>query len=56
MVSYIYPDLQRNATARLSHPQNGDSHVKKTFLAPTADKQTRKYDTECSNHHSYQSP
>ena len=26
-----------------------------TFLAPFADKQTRNYDTECSNHHPSQS-
>ena len=34
---------------RLSHPRSGDSQVQKTFLAPSADKQTRNYDTECSN-------
>ena len=38
------------------HPQSGDSQGQKTFLAPSANKQTCNYDTECSNHHSpYQS-
>ena len=27
------------------------SQGQETFLAPSADKQTRNYDTECSNHH-----
>ena len=36
---------------RLPHPRSGDSQGQETFLAPSADKQTRNYDTECSNHH-----
>ena len=28
-----------------------DSQGQETFLAPSADKQTRNYDIECSNHH-----
>ena len=36
---------------RLSHPRSGDSQGQETFLAPSADKQTHNYDTECSNHH-----
>ena len=36
---------------RLPHPRIGDSQGQKTFLAPSADKQTRKYDIERSNHH-----
>ena len=36
---------------RLPHPQSGDSQGQETFLAPSADKQTCNYDTECSNHH-----
>ena len=28
-----------------SHPQSGDSQGQETFLAPSADKQTRNYDT-----------
>ena len=34
-----------------SDPQSGDSQSQETFLAPSADKQTRNYDTECSNYH-----
>ena len=44
-------NLPVNAIVRLPHPRNGDSQDKETLLAPSADKQTRKYDTECSNHH-----
>ena len=37
--------------ARLLHPQRRDSQGQETFLVPSADKQTRNYDTEYSNHH-----
>ena len=30
---------------------SGDNQGQETFLAPSADKQTRNYDIECSNHH-----
>ena len=40
-----------NAIVRLPHPQSGDSQGQETFLAPSADKQTRSYDTESSNQH-----
>ena len=40
-----------NAIVRLPHPRSGGSQGQETFLAPSADKQTRKYDTDCSNHH-----
>ena len=36
---------------RLPHPRSGDSQGQEKFLAPSADKQTPNYDTECSNHH-----
>ena len=36
---------------RLAHPRSGDSQGHETFLAPSADKQTRNYNIECSNHH-----
>ena len=36
---------------RLPHPRSGDSQVQETFLAPSANKSTRNYDIECSNHH-----
>ena len=45
MVSHIYTNLQVNATVRLPHPRSGDSQGQETFLAPSADKQTRNYDT-----------
>ena len=48
---YIYANLPVNVVVKLSHPQSGDSQGQKTFLAPSANKQTHNYDTECSNHH-----
>ena len=36
---------------RLPLPRSGDSQDHETFLAPSADKQTRNCDIECSNHH-----
>ena len=47
----IHTNLPVNVIARLLHPRIGDSQGQKTFLAPSADKQTRNYDKECSNHH-----
>ena len=41
---------------RQPHSRSGDSQGQETFLAPSADKQTRNHDTECSNHHPSQSP
>ena len=52
---YIYTNLPVNAIVRLPHPRSGDSQGQETLLAPSADKQTRNYDTECSNHHPSQS-
>ena len=34
-----------NAIVRLPHPQSGDIQGQETFLAHSADKQTRNYDT-----------
>ena len=48
---YICTNLPVNAIVRLRHPRSGYSQGQETFLAPSADKQTRNYDTECSNHH-----
>ena len=48
---YIYTNLPVNAIVRLPHPRIGDSQGQETFLAPSLDKQTRNYDTECSNYH-----
>ena len=47
----IYTNLPVDVIVRLPHPRSGDSQGQKTFLAPSADKQARKYDIECSNHH-----
>ena len=33
---------------RLHHPRSGDSQGQQKFLAPSADKQTRNYDTHLS--------
>ena len=48
---YIYIYIPVNTIARLPHSPSGNSKGQETFLAPPADKQTRNYDTECSNHH-----
>ena len=36
---------------RQPHSRSGDSQGQEMFLAPSADKQTRNHDTECSNHY-----
>ena len=41
----IYTHLLTNAIVRLPHHGSGDSQGQETFLAPSADKETRKYDT-----------
>ena len=48
---YIHTNLSVNAIVRQAHPRSGDSQGKKTFVTPSADKQSRNYDIECSNHH-----
>ena len=48
---YIHTTLLVNAIVRLPHPRSGDSKGQETFLAPSTDKETRNYDTECSNHY-----
>ena len=48
---HIYINLPVNALVRLLHLRSGDSQRQETFLAPSAEKQSRHYDTECSNHH-----
>ena len=47
---YAYINLPVNVIVRLPHPRSGDSHGQEIFLAPHADKQTRNYGTESSNH------
>ena len=41
----LYTNLPVNAIVRLPHPWSRDSQGQETFLAPSADKQTRNYDT-----------
>ena len=48
---YIHTNLLVNAIVRLPYPRSGDSKGQETILAPSADKQTRNYDIESSNHH-----
>ena len=49
----IYTNLPVDVTVRLPHPRIGNRKGRETFLAPSADKQIRKYDKGCSNHHSW---
>ena len=51
---YIHTNLPVSDIVRLPHPKSGDSQGQETFLAPSADKPTRNYDTECSKHQSAQ--
>ena len=51
--AYIY--IYINAIVRLPYLRSGDNQSKETFLAPSADNQTRNYDTESSNRHPLQS-
>ena len=48
---YTHTNLPANVIVRLPNPRSGYSQGQETFLAPPADKQTRNYDTECSNQH-----
>ena len=48
---YTHTNLPIDVTVKLPHPWSGDSQGQETFLASSADKQTRNYDIECSNHH-----
>ena len=47
----IYANLPVNVIVKLLLPRSGDSQGQEVFLAPSADKQTRNYDTECSDPH-----
>ena len=42
---YTHTNLPVNAIVRLPHPHSGDSQGQEKFLAPSADKQIRNYDT-----------
>ena len=52
-INILYTNLPVSDIVRLSHPWSGDSQGQEKFLALSADKQTRNYDTECSNHHNF---
>ena len=47
---YIHANLPKcqNAIVRLSHSRSGDTQGQEMLLPPSADKQTRNYNTECS--------
>ena len=47
----IYTNLPVDVIVRLPHPRSGHIQGRETFLATSADKSTRNYDIECSNHH-----
>ena len=47
----IYTNLPMDVMVRLPHRRSWNSLGQETFLAPSADRQTRNYDIECSNHH-----
>ena len=47
----IYTNLPVDVIVTPPHPRRRDSQGQETFLAPSADKQTRNYDTQCSIHH-----
>ena len=53
---YIYTNLPVNAIVRLPHPQNGDRQGQETFLSPSANKQTRNYDSPPSCQTNYVKP
>ena len=50
MYLHIYANLPVNVIVKLPHPRSGDSQSQEMFLAPSDDKQTCNYDTECLNH------
>ena len=47
----IDTNLPVDVRVKLPHSRSGDSQNQETSLAPSADKLTRNYDIECSNHH-----
>ena len=48
---YVFTFNKKHDSKTLRYPWNRDSHGQETFLAPSADKHTRNYGTECSNQH-----
>ena len=51
MYLHIYAHVPVNVIVKLPHPRSGDTQGQEKFLAASANKQTRNFDTECSNHY-----
>ena len=49
----IVTNIPVDLIVRLPHPRSGHSQRQEKFLAPSAGKQTRNYDIECSNQHPF---
>ena len=47
----INTNLPVDVILRLPYPRSGDRRGQETVLVPSADKETRKYNIECSNNH-----
>ena len=47
---YIYANLPRKIMVGQPHPRSRDNQVQKSFLVPSADKETRNYDTHTHTH------
>ena len=45
-----YTNSSVDVIVRLTHPRRRDSQGQDTYLAPSGNKQSRNYDTQCSNH------
>ena len=43
----MHANLPISAIVRLPHPWSGDPKILEIFSAPSADYETRNYDTEC---------
>ena len=48
--TYKFHSKCHSPIVQLPDPRSGDSQGQETFLTPSADNQTRNFETECSNH------
>ena len=48
MMAHIHTNLPVNPIVRLPQPCSGESQGQETFLADSANNQTRNYDADCS--------